>query len=243
MTLEDSWKFWAPIVAPNGVLDAEQVKKELYDYSVLLDQVPKVYCHITRSLVSKPNTDADAVIQVADEQWQDEFQEAIKEETEELTAQLAASQAEVARLRETLDEVDGIAWLASEVVRTSALTKHGPDKATCENPLCRIATRARRAIEAASQGAPVAATSLAQPALDALPIDEDAERRVSALVKQRRKGAPAPTPALALVLRQAEDPALWFHATNASEAYLQRALRELHAAVEGAPGKEPSGGT
>lgn len=36
-----------------------------------------------------------------------------------------------------------------------------------------------------------------------------------------------------VVDRQANDPGLWFVPTNSTEAYLQRALRELHAAVEG----------
>ena len=36
----------------------------------------------------------------------------------------------------------------------------------------------------------------------------------------------------ALVNKQAEDEGLWFGAQYASEAYLQAALRELHAAVE-----------
>jgi hypothetical protein len=38
--------------------------------------------------------------------------------------------------------------------------------------------------------------------------------------------------ALDLVRKQAEDDGLWFVAEYASEAYLQAALRELHAAVE-----------
>jgi len=37
---------------------------------------------------------------------------------------------------------------------------------------------------------------------------------------------------------QAEDPGLWFHAETATEAYLQRALRRLHAAIEGEPWNE-----
>lgn len=37
-----------------------------------------------------------------------------------------------------------------------------------------------------------------------------------------------------LVDRQAEDNGLWFQAETAPEAYLQAALRELHAAVEAA---------
>ena len=38
--------------------------------------------------------------------------------------------------------------------------------------------------------------------------------------------------AYALVQQQAEDEGLWFIAATAPEAYLQQALRELHAAVE-----------
>lgn len=37
----------------------------------------------------------------------------------------------------------------------------------------------------------------------------------------------------ALVSAQADDAALWFEAVTAPEAYLQAALRKLHAAVEG----------
>ena len=43
-----------------------------------------------------------------------------------------------------------------------------------------------------------------------------------------------PIRALALVHEQAEDEGLWFEAQTATEAYLQAALRELHAAVESA---------
>ena len=42
--------------------------------------------------------------------------------------------------------------------------------------------------------------------------------------------------ARALVAQQAEDEALWFQAETAPEAYLQAALRKLHAAVEGEHG-------
>ena len=40
--------------------------------------------------------------------------------------------------------------------------------------------------------------------------------------------------ARALVAKQANDDGLWFFATTLPEAYLQQALRELHAAIEGA---------
>lgn len=39
--------------------------------------------------------------------------------------------------------------------------------------------------------------------------------------------------ALAIVAEQADDDGLWFVAETCAEAYLQKALRELHAAIEG----------
>lgn len=50
--------------------------------------------------------------------------------------------------------------------------------------------------------------------------------------------------ALALVNEQAEDPGLWFMATTITEDMLQRALRRLHAAIEGpsTPPREPDHG-
>jgi hypothetical protein len=35
-----------------------------------------------------------------------------------------------------------------------------------------------------------------------------------------------------LVKKQAEDQGLWFHAQTTPEAYLQKALRDLHAVIE-----------
>jgi len=45
----------------------------------------------------------------------------------------------------------------------------------------------------------------------------------------------SPNDVRALVNKQAEDEGLWFVAKYASEAYLQAALRELHAAIEQPP--------
>lgn len=60
-------EFWKDIVTnPDGSLNVDQVKKELHDYSKMLDEVPKVYCHVTGGLISKPNTAAEFVIMEAD---------------------------------------------------------------------------------------------------------------------------------------------------------------------------------
>jgi hypothetical protein len=79
--VERVWReFWADIVAPGGQLDLEQVKRELYDFSHLLDNVPKVYMAVTGGMVSKPNTDASAVIGEFEESDNRRCEEAVADE-------------------------------------------------------------------------------------------------------------------------------------------------------------------
>lgn len=54
----------------------------------------------------------------------------------------------------------------------------------------------------------------------------DLARRVSVLSRRLRLVAK-------VAKEQAKDESLWFHASTSPEAYLQRALRRLHAAIEG----------
>lgn len=60
-------RFWKGIVERDGVLDFEQVKRELYDYSQLLERIPVLYCRLTDGAISKPNTDIDVVYNLAEE--------------------------------------------------------------------------------------------------------------------------------------------------------------------------------
>ena len=60
-------EFWAPIVAPGGELDLDQVKRELFDFSVVMHEVPHVYMHVTGGRISKANSRASAVIGAADD--------------------------------------------------------------------------------------------------------------------------------------------------------------------------------
>jgi hypothetical protein len=68
-------EFWASIVEhPDGTLNVDQVKRELHDYRMLLNEVPQVYMHITGGIISKPNTLASAVIPVADEHYEESLE-------------------------------------------------------------------------------------------------------------------------------------------------------------------------
>jgi len=43
-TLESVWKeLWEPMLAPGGVVDLELLKRELFNYYILMDQVTELY--------------------------------------------------------------------------------------------------------------------------------------------------------------------------------------------------------
>ena len=54
----------------NGNLDKDKVMRELFDYHICLEEVPKVYMAITGNQISKPYTDANYVIEAADNYYQ-----------------------------------------------------------------------------------------------------------------------------------------------------------------------------
>jgi len=61
-------EFWKEIVEkPDGSLDTEQIKRELYDFKMVMDIASKVYCELTRGCISKPHTDADTIIRVVND--------------------------------------------------------------------------------------------------------------------------------------------------------------------------------
>ena len=74
--------FWRPLIYPNGELDVEEMKGNLLDFSVLMENAKAVYMHVTCGNIGKLNTDADAVIGEADRQQQELIDEAVKEALE-----------------------------------------------------------------------------------------------------------------------------------------------------------------
>ena len=63
-------EFWKSIIEPDGEIDFEQVKKELFDYWVVIHEVSKVYCEITNGKFSKPNTAAEYIIEAVEEYYE-----------------------------------------------------------------------------------------------------------------------------------------------------------------------------
>lgn len=62
-TAEETYEnFWKLIVEKDGEVDMEQVKKELHDFHIVMNEVSKVYSHLTGGQLSKPHYYADDVI-------------------------------------------------------------------------------------------------------------------------------------------------------------------------------------
>ena len=75
--VKESNKFWKDIIyfksgKNKGKINEKQVLRELSDWYYVMDQIPKVYCHITGSRLSKVMYSADTVIRVAND-YQKEF--------------------------------------------------------------------------------------------------------------------------------------------------------------------------
>ena len=63
--------FWWPILAKEGRLDLAQIMRELYDYRTVMQEVRRVYDHLTGGKFSKPNTAAEHIIAAVEENYAD----------------------------------------------------------------------------------------------------------------------------------------------------------------------------
>ena len=90
--VEKVWQeFWVPVLYPAGyesvasdALDLEQVKRELYDFKRVMDEVDKVYIHVTGGKFSKCLTPAQWIIDAADEHYEKMWSDYNKEVEEAL---------------------------------------------------------------------------------------------------------------------------------------------------------------
>ena len=71
--------FWESIVGPEDNLNTAQVKLELHDFACLIENATKVYYHITGGMISKAQTDPDAVISEADQTTNNAINDALEE--------------------------------------------------------------------------------------------------------------------------------------------------------------------
>lgn len=61
--VEENWqKFWKPLCTnTDGTLNVEQIKKELFDYSIVMGCASRAFDLVTGGRISKPNTDPQEV--------------------------------------------------------------------------------------------------------------------------------------------------------------------------------------
>jgi hypothetical protein len=79
--VEKIWQdFWLLLVTdPDGCLNIRKLKEELADYHFVMQQVRKVYDHITGGKLSKPTYFAEVVIEEADAHYEEMYTEEVKD--------------------------------------------------------------------------------------------------------------------------------------------------------------------
>ena len=83
--VERVWNdFWKPLLTKEGYgVSLDLIKRELFDYYKMLDNVPKVYMAVTGGLLSKPNYDAATVISVYEDQLNKHVEECVQDALED----------------------------------------------------------------------------------------------------------------------------------------------------------------
>ena len=83
--VERVWNdFWKPLVTKEGYgVSLDLIKRELFDFYKMLDNVPKVYNAVTGGLLSKPNYDAGTVISAYEDHLNEQIDECVKEAMEQ----------------------------------------------------------------------------------------------------------------------------------------------------------------
>jgi len=61
--------FWKDLVEVDGKIDFDQIKKELYDFHRLIQNIPRIFEHVTGGACTKPLTNVEVVCSLADEYY------------------------------------------------------------------------------------------------------------------------------------------------------------------------------
>lgn len=79
--IEKVWQeFWKPILNNNeDELNLEQLKKELYDYYMIMGEVSMVYDNLTGGRISKINTDHNIVVDEVEDRFKELAEERVNE--------------------------------------------------------------------------------------------------------------------------------------------------------------------
>jgi hypothetical protein len=100
---------WRKIVEnPDGTLNADQVKRELFDYSELMKRATEVYASVTGGMISKPETMAHHVIDQANRRRDEAYDEAINDLIKSLEMDPDEEFASVAEVVALIRELTGV---------------------------------------------------------------------------------------------------------------------------------------
>lgn len=79
--IEEIWtKNWKHILIKEGILDLQQLKKELADFTIILSEVRNVYSHITGNTLSSCAYKSAVVIKQTEEHYREYYLNLIKNE-------------------------------------------------------------------------------------------------------------------------------------------------------------------
>lgn len=112
---EADWQRWAEVVCnEDGSINIEQLKKELSDFSMLIEGLPRLFMHVTGGQCSMPNTHASVVMCLHDDYFSERCEEEIRDAIEDYKSSQEAvpsQNAQDAGVREVggwLQFIDGI---------------------------------------------------------------------------------------------------------------------------------------
>lgn len=76
-------EFWLPILrGKDGQPNLEAIKNELADYYFMLQEVPKVYSHVTGGRFSNPDCKSETINAASDDHYEERFMKYLLESSE-----------------------------------------------------------------------------------------------------------------------------------------------------------------
>lgn len=115
----------------------QRVADEMADYAMVIDHASRVYCHITSSRISKPNTLPEVVIAEADDLERHRQEEAIAEERRDLQEEADTNLAAARFLAHYLAHAINKQILHEAINNRCICGGRPPDENAC-CPACRI---------------------------------------------------------------------------------------------------------
>ena len=101
-------EFWKSIVERKGRINKTQLMKELFDWHYVMKQIPKVYCEVTNSRLSKVMYSAETVIGVYHEELTNNYldKESVRHDIADILMSKNSSKTKLREIKEYLEIED-----------------------------------------------------------------------------------------------------------------------------------------